>query len=231
MSADAASDAVPVRVMSYNVRSLRDDPDAVAAVIRCVRPDVVCLQEAPRFWRRRARCARLARLSEMFVAGGGRDAGANLLLVGLRAHVLRAQPVLFPRRPGLHQRGVMLAVLRIGAAKLAVAGTHLSLDPAERLEHAALVVDLLKGLGEPNALLAADVNDVPGSPAWAALTTKLNDVAADEPTFPATAPVRRIDGLFASTGLTPVGHPGIDGPLVARASDHRPVVVDLLVSL
>jgi endonuclease/exonuclease/phosphatase family metal-dependent hydrolase len=216
--------------MSYNVRSLRDDPVAVIAVIRSVHPDIVCLQEAPRFWRWRARCAALARRSDLLVACGGRDAGANVMLVGLRAHVLHAQAVVFPRRPGLHQRGVALAVLRIGAARLAVAGTHLGLDPAERAEHAGLVVDLLTGLGEPNAVLAADVNDVPGSPAWWTLATDLNDVAVPEPTFPAAAPVRRIDGLFASATLTTVGHPVVDGTLVTRASDHLPVVVDLLIT-
>ena len=50
-----------VRVMSYNIRSLRDDSAAVVRVIRAADPDVVCVQEAPRFlfWRRK--CARLAR--------------------------------------------------------------------------------------------------------------------------------------------------------------------------
>jgi len=216
--------------MSYNVRSLRDDADAVVAVIRSVGPDIVCVQEAPRFWRGRSRCAALARRSELLVACGGRDAGANLMLIGPRVHVLRTQTVVFPRRAGLHQRGVALAVLRIGGGRLAVAGTHLGLDAAERAEHAGHVLDLLHGLGEPNAVLAADVNDVPGSPAWSALTADLDDVAAHEPTFPATAPDRRIDGVFASATLTVAGHPGVDATLVARASDHRPVVVELLIS-
>ena len=48
-----------VRIMSYNIRSLRDDRAAVVRVIRDVDPDVVCIQEAPRFFRWRAKCARL----------------------------------------------------------------------------------------------------------------------------------------------------------------------------
>ena len=40
-----------LRVLSYNVRSLRDDPEALGRVIRSAQPHVVLVQEAPRFWR------------------------------------------------------------------------------------------------------------------------------------------------------------------------------------
>lgn len=36
-----------IRVLSYNVRSLRDDTEALARVIRACEPDLVCVQEAP----------------------------------------------------------------------------------------------------------------------------------------------------------------------------------------
>ena len=69
--------AATLRVLSYNVRSLRDDADAVASVIRSCEPDVVCIQEAPRFLRWRSKCAALARTSGMFVVTGGRPAGCD----------------------------------------------------------------------------------------------------------------------------------------------------------
>lgn len=50
----------PVRLLSYNIRSLRDDPAAVARVVRAIRPDVACLQEVPRLWAWRLRRRRLA---------------------------------------------------------------------------------------------------------------------------------------------------------------------------
>jgi hypothetical protein len=40
-----------VRVLGYNIRSMRDDEDALARVIRACAPDVVLVQEAPRFFR------------------------------------------------------------------------------------------------------------------------------------------------------------------------------------
>ncbi|MFD0632519.1 endonuclease/exonuclease/phosphatase family protein [Catenulispora yoronensis] len=39
--------AETVRVLSYNVRSLRDDRAALARVVRGCEPDVVCVQESP----------------------------------------------------------------------------------------------------------------------------------------------------------------------------------------
>ncbi len=40
-----------VRVLSYNIRSMRDDTDALAGVITACAPDLVLVQEAPRFFR------------------------------------------------------------------------------------------------------------------------------------------------------------------------------------
>ena len=68
-----------LRLLSYNVRSLRDDRHAVAAVIRSVRPDVVAVQEAPRFLRWRSKRAALARESVLVVATTDRPAGLMLM--------------------------------------------------------------------------------------------------------------------------------------------------------
>ena len=62
---------VELRVLSYNVRGLRDDRQALAEVVRAADPDVVCVQEAPRFLRWRSTCAALARTSGLVVVGGG----------------------------------------------------------------------------------------------------------------------------------------------------------------
>ena len=39
----------PLRVASYNLRGLKDDPRSAAAVVRAVDPDVLLLQEVPRY--------------------------------------------------------------------------------------------------------------------------------------------------------------------------------------
>ena len=229
------ADGIAVRVLSYNVRSLRDDPAATAAVIRSLRPDLVLVQEAPRFLRWRSKLARLAREAELLTVTGGRPAGAVAVLAGLRARVVRTSDVLLPKRQGRHQRGAALAVVEFGGARLAVASTHLSLDAAERAVQAHQVVSLLDGLGEDLCVLGADVNDIQGGQAWVAFAGALRDAYAlapwgSGPTFPARAPARRIDGLFVSPGVQVVrcGVPPQLGA-AAAASDHLPVVADLLL--
>jgi endonuclease/exonuclease/phosphatase family metal-dependent hydrolase len=232
-------DGIAVRVLSYNVRSLRDDPAATAAVIRAARADVVLIQETPRFLRWRSKLAALAREAELVTVTGGRPAGAVGVLAGLRARVVFTSDVLLPKRPGLHQRGVALAVLEFGGVRLAVGSTHLSLDPEERAAQAPQVLALLDNLGPDLRVLAADVNEGSDGPAWTTWAGAMCDAQVSAPwgsaqTFPARAPDRRIDGIFVSKGVHVVrcGVP-TDLPFPpagpAAASDHLPVVADLLL--
>lgn len=85
-----------IRVLSYNIRSMRDDEDALARVIRACEPDLVFIQEAPRFFRWRKHAARLAAKSELVVLTGGAPAAGPLLLCSLRATVERTEDVLLP---------------------------------------------------------------------------------------------------------------------------------------
>src|SRR3978361_1259259 len=95
-------DLVPnLRVLSYNVRSMRDDRDALGQVIRAAEPDVVLVQESPRFARWRSLCAQLARRSNLVVVSGGRYAGSNLILSSLGVDVVSTADVLFTRDPRL----------------------------------------------------------------------------------------------------------------------------------
>lgn len=153
-----------IRVLSYNIRSLRDDEDALARVIRACEPDLVFVQEAPLFFRWRKHAARLAAKSELVVLSGGATAAGPLLLCSLRAFVERTEDVLLPRTPGLHRRGFATAVVRIGAARIGVVSTHLSLDRAERQAQADLLLDRIAALDTPYAIAAGDVNEPPAGP-------------------------------------------------------------------
>ena len=224
-----------VRVLSYNVRSLRDDRRAVARVIRACRPDVVCVQEAPRFLRWQSTCAWLARESGLVVLTGGRPAGAMLLLGDLRARVLATRNVLLRRTPGLHQRGLAMAVLEVAGARFAVAGMHLSLNEEERGRQVGEVLGHLRELGEPHTVLAGDVNEPPSKPRWRRLAAELQDGWAVAPrggefTFPSWYPDKRIDGVFATAGIEVLGC-GVpeDIPGLGVASDHRPVLATLSI--
>ncbi|MBB6172539.1 endonuclease/exonuclease/phosphatase family metal-dependent hydrolase [Nocardiopsis mwathae] len=227
-----------LRVLSYNVRALRDDPAAVRRVIAACRPDVVCLQEAPRFlgWRRRRRA--LARGCGLVPAVNRRPGGLAVLhRPGIR--VLHAEHRLLRRHPRLHRRALSLAVLDVGGRPLLVGCTHLDLDDRARQQHAAEVLALFTAAAARHSapgVLAGDINCTPQGPAWRLLAAELCDTGAARPrgeplTFPARHPRARIDGVFATRGLTVTGA-GVPVGLVpaadlAAASDHRPVLAEI----
>jgi endonuclease/exonuclease/phosphatase family metal-dependent hydrolase len=224
-----------VRLLSYNVRSLRDDKVAVAAVIRACNADVVCIQEAPRFFRWRHKCAELARESGMFVVTGGRVAGAMLLLARVGVDIDASYNVLLEKTPDLHQRGLAVGVVRVNGERYAVASMHLSLQDEERTRQIPEVIGHMERLadGAPIAL-AGDVNETPDRPRWQALAQRFTDSFTVAPfgegnTFSAAAPYKRIDGIFVDPGVTVVSCGVPDVPGIAQASDHCPVIADLRI--
>lgn len=121
---------------------------------------------------------------------------------------------------------------------LHVYNTHLDFrgDPTVREMQ---VADMIPIMGEHprRTILTGDFNAEPDAPELAPLWTGLADALgttqhADQQTYPADDPVKRIDYVAASRDIRV--HDGyvpdieIDG---VQASDHRPVVVDLDVPL
>ena len=223
-----------LRVLTYNVRSMRDDRAALGRVIRSADADVVLVQESPRFLRWRSLCASLARTSGLVVVGGGRPAGSNLILCTLAVDVVSTADVLFSKEPRLHQRGTAIAVLSRQGARFAVAGTHLDLEATARLRHvseleAALATHVPTGVP---TLVGGDINDRPGSAVWAALAGRRTDVFAAAGvgsgyTSTAREPHQIIDGIFADTAFSVRSARVLDGPDVLVASDHRPLLAEL----
>ncbi|GAA2315808.1 endonuclease/exonuclease/phosphatase family protein [Streptomyces violaceusniger] len=246
-------DAAVVRVLSYNIRSMRDDREALARVIRACAPDVVCVQEAPRFFRWRKAAAWLARETGLVYTTGGATAAGPMILTSLRAHVERAEDTLLPRVPGLHRRGFATAVLRFGGGhrdtggpengdgngvRLGVVSCHLSLAAAERYDQAGMLLDHLAALDVPYAIAAGDINDRPDGRAFRRIAGKLRDGWATEPwgseaTFSPEDPHQRIDAVFASEGIeiigcgVPAGLPGVTDADLRAATDHLPVLAAL----
>ena len=222
---------VDFRILSWNMHGLRDDRAALTRIVRDADPDVVCVQEAPKYLRWRAKCAELARgCGQMYVAGGG-STGGTALLAHLRVDVKGASELCLSRRFLWPDRGVAGAVVAKGGARLTVLSVHLPLEPGARLEHTMRVLSARHALGGDHALAAGDVNERPGHAAWQAFADGgLADLGPGAgPTFPATAPDRRIDAVFGTSGLTTRSYDVLDVPGVDRASDHRPTLVTVAV--
>lgn len=225
-----------IRVLSYNIRSMRDDNAALARVIRACEPDLVLIQEAPRFFRWRKAAARLAAAADLVVLSGGATAAGPMLLCSLRAIVERTEDVLLPLTPGLHRRGFATAVVRVGGARLGVLSAHLSLQAAERYEQAGTLLDRLAGMGVEHAVAGGDLNERPGGRAFARLAGALQDCHEVAPwggEFTSTPrdPHQRIDAIFATRGVQVLGCGvplGLAAPAdLLTATDHLPVLAAL----
>jgi endonuclease/exonuclease/phosphatase family metal-dependent hydrolase len=229
-----------VRVLSYNIRSMRDDTTALARVITACAPDLVLIQEAPRFFRWRKKLARLAAASGQVILTGGATAAGPAILCNLRATVERSEDVLLPLTPGLHRRGFATAVVRFGGARLGVLSCHLSLQKDERYEQGGMLLDRLAGMGVEHAIAGGDLNERPGDRTFRRLADGLQDCFAAAPwggeyTSTPSAPHQRIDAIFATKGIevlgcgVPLALPGVTDTDLRAATDHLPVLAALKI--
>ncbi|GAA4230197.1 endonuclease/exonuclease/phosphatase family protein [Actinomadura meridiana] len=227
-------------VLSYNLRSLRDDPSAVARVVRTIAPDVACLQEVPRFWTWRLQRRRLANACGMTIAAGRRACGLAVFTAPHVRRVTREFHLLTPDKD-LHRRALAVAVLEINGTRLIAASTHLDLKDEPRQRHAQEILAHLaraKARHQAPVVLAGDINEEPGGPTWTALTSHFHDAYERAPTnaeltFTARTPTRRIDAIFTDPTIqvTACGVPTGESLLAdyPQATDHRPVLADLVL--
>ena len=238
-----------LRVLTYNLRDLKDDVDAVVRVVRALEPDVACLQEVPRWFFGGHRVGALADAVRMLWSGGAESTGGTAVLTSLRIDQRASGAGRLPVRGRLtRRRGYAAAVVGVpGGPSVTVASVHLSLDPEERRRHARLVVGALRSFGPAPYVVAGDLNEGPEGPAWADFADLVRDPVvaggrgigagvAVGPTFPARSPRRRIDAVLVSEGVVverlrvPNADDGVDPVDLALASDHLPVVADVRVN-
>jgi endonuclease/exonuclease/phosphatase family metal-dependent hydrolase len=219
-----------VRVVSYNVHGLGDDRGALNAVVRTLAPDLVVVQEAPRRFRWRARCAEIAHSWEMVYAAGGLPSLGNLIVVSPRLRVRETWCIRYPLTPGRHMRGAAFARCTVGDVSFTVAASHLATDDGERDSQAQRLDAELAAIAGP-VILGIDANETAAGASWKRLAAGRVDVGAaqDQPTFSATNPKRRIDGIFVTPDMTVESFQVISSEATRSASDHLPLVADVIV--
>jgi len=220
--------SVPLRVMSYNVHGLKDDRAALTGLIRAEEPDVVIVQEAPRRFRWRHKCAALADEAGLVVGAGGLPSLGNLLLVSLRVRVLESWCLRYPLTPGRHMRGAVFARCAVRGATFTVSGSHLSTDPLERPAQAGEWKRALSALEGP-VVAGGDLNEGPGGGAWRTVADGFGPSASNLLTFPATLPRHQLDVVFAGPDVVVESYRVVESDRARAASDHLPVVADLLL--
>ena len=242
-----------VRVMVYNIHAGKDAAGvdnlaAVAALVRESNVDLALLQEVDQGTRRSGNTdqpAVLAARTGFHVAfgsaldyDGGEYGVAILSRWPIRADTLIHLPVEPPqaRAGGSHEpRGALRTEIASPFGLLTVFTTHIDASASDhyRLQEARTVAELVSSARSTGStvLLGGDMNSTPESAVQRQLlATGLRDAHAecgrgDGLTFPADSAVKRIDYLYLTGSMRCTS----SEVLVTKASDHRPLVVEVVV--
>lgn len=250
-SLPSGSADIPLRVMTYNIRSGNGNLDSTAAAIRAQAPDIVALQEVDVHWADRsgfadqvselatklgmeARFAPIYVLTPLTAGAQPREFGVALLskypIVRFRNDTIarlstQAQDPVPAPAPGL-----LDAVLDVHGQPVRVFNTHLDYrqDPAVRTQQVREMLGYIGDLGVPT-LVFGDMNAAPSAPELQPLLSRLQDAWSDMGsagfTYPADTPHERIDYVLVSPQFTVRSIHVPD----TQASDHRPVVAELVL--
>ena len=218
---------IPLRVLSYNVHGLRDDRAALTGLVRDLEPDVLIVQEGPRRFRWRHKCAALADDVGMVVArrwhaGAGQPAAGHAAGAGAQTWCLR-----YPLTPGRHLRGAAFA-------RCSVRGAAFSLwvptwPPIRSSARPGRAVEIGAREIEGPVIVGGDLNEGPGGGAWRTVADGFVEPSSAALTFPATLPRQRLDALFVSPDISVERYEVIESDQARTASDHLPVLADLLL--
>jgi endonuclease/exonuclease/phosphatase family metal-dependent hydrolase len=222
---------VRLRVATYNVRGFRSGVDRVAAVVAGLSLDVLLVQESGP---RRA----LVRFADAVGMEAATDPISllrrrvkNAVLARPPWRIVEARLERFEGSRLWYPRGGLVASLVRGEQHLTAVSVHLGLDGGERGRHVGLLLQLAAGFRSP-VVLAGDLNATPERRAPITIAAAYADVwprvgVGGGETFPAGAPVARIDYLFVTPDVELV-RASVGAPGAAGASDHLPVVVELV---
>lgn len=223
-----------VTVASYNIRKavgadMRRRPLRILDVLAEIGAEIAVIQEADRRFGARAAALPPGDLADRgwrHVPFGMKPAAigwhGNAVLLGAGVEILSHSTL---ELPVLEPRGAVLTRLQVRGCPLRIVGMHLDLSGLWRRRQARTILEQLAQEPEVPTLLMGDMNE------WRAAAGCLADFAATHklvltgPSFPARAPVARLDRIFASNTLR-IEDSGVhQSPLSRVASDHLPLWV------
>ncbi|MDQ6769966.1 MAG: endonuclease/exonuclease/phosphatase family protein [Gemmatimonadota bacterium] len=247
----AAGPGIPLRVMTYNIRSGNGNLAGTADAIRASAPDLVALQEVDVHWADRSsfvdqattlgqqlgmqvRFARIYQLAGAQPQDPPREFGVALLskypVIDWSNHIITRLSTQEPNPEPAPLPGFLEAKIDVAGTPVRVFNTHLDYrsDPKVRQQQ---VTEMLGYIGAESmpTLLFGDLNAPPDAPEIQPLLARLQDAwpasAGPGLTDPADEPKKRIDYVLVSKQFRVRS----ESVPVTLASDHRPVVVDLLL--
>lgn len=240
-----------LRVMTYNIQAGGGDLDRIAEVIRSSGAHVVALQEVDVHWHQRSgfanqalelarklglevRFAPIYRMPGADAASPPREYGVAVLsrhpIVAFTNHAITRLSTQGDNTSPTPMPGFLEMTIDVQGRRVRVFNTHLDYrgDPAVRRQQVLETLAILGAPGRP-ILMFGDLNAGPAAPELQPLFARLRDAWPDSAgggfTYPAVQPVRRIDYVLASDHFRVIFARVSD----AQASDHRPVIMDLVI--
>jgi len=241
-----------IRVMTYNIHAGHGDLARTAEAIRALSPDMVALQEVDVHWGERSgfadqaaalaaalgmesRFAHIYSLPNRDNSAVPREFGVALLsrhhIVTWRNDTLTRLSTQDSNAAPAPAPGLLEAVVDVRGSRIRVFNTHLDYraDPSVRRTQAGEMARAIAAVTEP-LIVFGDLNATPNAPEIAPLLEGLHDAWPSDSgngyTYPADLPVKRIDYVLTSRDFSVAA---ARVPL-SNASDHRPVVVDLVLA-
>lgn len=228
---------ISLRIATYNIRKAlgndrRRDPERTLRVIAGLDADIVVLQEADMRLGQRppALPAALFEGSALrpVIFAHGRDSlgwHGNAILIRTGIEVIAQAHI---DLPGLEPRGAVMADLCMKGQIIRVVGTHLGLIRASRRRQLAV----LRAFAGPSQiaarLVAGDFNEWSGTAHLAGLGPEYH-VPPSPPTFHARKPVAALDRIALTDAFTLRDIRTALTPEARRASDHLPLIADLVL--
>ncbi|MDM9623279.1 MULTISPECIES: endonuclease/exonuclease/phosphatase family protein [unclassified Rhizobium] len=237
-----------VTVLTYNVHSCvgadrKADPHRIADVIAATGADIVALQELDVGRQRTGGIdqanviASLLKMEAHFhpALHVVEEKYGDAIMTALPTRLMNAGPL-----PSLgEQRGALWVQVELGSQRLNVLNTHLGLrsfDRAAQIE-ALLGDDWIRNSefhGHPS-IVCGDFNAVPSSLVYKTLGQCFRDAQLltgkkAGKTFPSRFPMVRLDHIFVSPDLDVARCEVVNTPNSARASDHLPLLAEVLLA-
>jgi endonuclease/exonuclease/phosphatase family metal-dependent hydrolase len=219
---------VQLRVVSYNLRSLRAGIAPAVEAVVAYEPDVLLAQEYGPPYRLRAFGKALGMDWASSYAPFNRLRNAVLFRSPWR--LVHSDHHRFTKTKGQYRRGFVLAELETKRASVAAVSVHLGLSARERSTHAAELLAALRDVDAP-VVIGGDLNEDPDGEAVVALSAEFRSGRAiaggGHPTFPAGGPTAAIDDILVAGGAGIASFRVGETEAARTASDHRPVIADL----
>lgn len=160
-----------MRLLSVDAATTGRDRVALASLISGAQADVACVHNSPHLLRWRSTSAALGRRSGLVVAGGGRPAGANLLLCSLGVDAPASRDLSFDVGGVMRPAGAVLGHLRVRGTDVVLVAAALVGNAAQRLDQVVVLQRAIERFlpGDVPSIVSVHGAVRPGTAAWQAL--------------------------------------------------------------